>query len=428
MSQSAARTAAGGQRILEAISALRHRNYRLYWFGQLFSVLAQNMEHVAQGWLVLELTNSPLALGVTGLAHAIPTITLTLIGGAIADRADRRRIMIASQCCTALMFLILAVLVLTKLAALWHVMVLAFISGSIRAFDRPSRMALLPQMVPREDIPNAVAIGGTIWQLCRLVGPAAAGILIYLFGVGPTFFTCCLASSAAVTLWLAIRADQPALAASAGGLRKNMLDGVHFIRKNELFYTFMGMTFFNSVFGMSYLILMPVFARDILNVGSQGFGFLQTAGGAGALIGTLAVAYLSDARRLPMQAARGAALFGVLLLLFAYSRAFPFSLALAFVLGMSGQFYITAINTVLQLNLPEQLRGRVMGVYGLTWDLMPVGGMVAGTIAEFAGAPAAVAVGGAFVSGLALWVISIATRFGAGEPSEGKESASIRPG
>jgi len=428
MSQSAARTAAGGQRILEAISALRHRNYRLYWFGQLFSVLAQNMEHVAQGWLVLELTNSPLALGVTGLAHAIPTITLTLIGGAIADRADRRRIMIASQCCTALMFLILAVLVLTKLAALWHVMVLAFISGSIRAFDRPSRMALLPQMVPREDIPNAVAIGGTIWQLCRLVGPAAAGILIYLFGVGPTFFTCCLASSAAVTLWLAIRADQPALATSAGGLRKNMLDGVHFIRKNELFYTFMGMTFFNSVFGMSYLILMPVFARDILNVGSQGFGFLQTAGGAGALIGTLAVAYLSDARRLPLQAARGATLFGVLLLLFAYSRAFSFSLALAFVLGITGQFYITAINTVLQLNLPEQLRGRVMGVYGLTWDLMPVGGMVAGTIAEFAGAPAAVAVGGVFVSGLALWVISIAPRFGAGEPSEGKESASIKPG
>ncbi|HEX9662011.1 MAG TPA: MFS transporter [Candidatus Binatia bacterium] len=428
MSQSAARTAAGGQRILEAISALRHRNYRLYWFGQLFSVLAQNMEHVAQGWLVLELTNSPLALGVTGLAHAIPTITLTLVGGAIADRADRRRIMIASQSCTALMFLILAVLVLTKLAALWHVMVLAFISGSIRAFDRPSRMALLPQMVPREDIPNAVAIGGTIWQLCRLVGPAAAGILIYLFGVGPTFFTCFLASSTAVSLWLAIRADQPALAAGAGGLRKNMLDGVHFIRKSELFYTFMGMTFFNSVFGMSYLILMPVFARDILNVGSQGFGFLQTAGGAGALIGTLAVAYLSDARRLPLQAARGAALFGVLLLLFAYSRTFPFSLALAFVLGMAGQFYITAINTVLQLNLPEQLRGRVMGVYGLTWDLMPVGGMVAGTIAEFAGAPAAVAVGGAFVSGLALWVISIAPRFGAGERSEEKESASIRPG
>jgi len=423
MSQSTAPSTAGGKRILEAISALRHRNYRLYWFGQLFSVLAQNMEHVAQGWLVLELTNSPLALGLTGLAQAIPTITLTLLGGAVADRADRRRIMIAAQSGVAFFFLILAALVLTKIAALWHVMVLAFLAGGIRAFDRPSRMALLPQMVPRDDIPNAVAIGGTIWQLCRLVGPAVAGILIYLSGVGPTYFVCCLASFASVCLWLGIRASQPALAAGTGGLLKNMLEGVNFIRRNELFYTFMGMTFFNSVFGMSYLILMPVFARDILQVGSQGFGFLQTAGGAGALIGTLLVAYFSDPRRLPLQSARGATIFGALLFLFAISRNYPLSLALAFVLGAAGQFYITAINTVLQLNLPDRLRGRVMGVFGLTWDLMPVGGTLAGTIAEFAGAPVAVAVGGVFVTGLALWAVSIAPRFGQMKQSDASEAA-----
>jgi MFS family permease len=422
MSQANTHSTGGRKRIFEAISALRHRNYRLYWFGQLFSVLAQNMELVAQGWLVLELTNSPLALGVTGLAHAIPTITLTLIGGAIADRADRRRIMIAAQSGTALMFLTIALLVLTGRAALWHVMVLAFISGSIRAFDRPSRMALLPQMVPREDIPNAVVIGGTIWQLCRLVGPAAAGMLIYLFGVGPTYVTCCLASLTAVSLWLGIRTGQPALAASGGGLLRNMLEGVNFIRTNELYYTLMGMTFFNSVFGMSYLILMPVFARDILQVGSQGFGFLQTAGGAGALIGTLLVAVFSDTRRLPLQAARGATLFGALLLVFAFSRLYPLSLALAFVLGMVSQFYITAINTVLQLNLPERLRGRVMGVHGLTWDLMPVGGMIAGTIAEFAGAPTAVAVGAVFVAGLGLWVVPIAPRFSGVEHRETNEA------
>jgi MFS family permease len=422
MSQANAHPSAG-ERILDALSALRHHNYRLYWFGQLFSVLAQNMEHVAQGWLVLELTNSPLALGVTGLAHALPTITLTLIGGAIADRADRRRIMIASQSGTALMFLTIAVLVLTGLIALWHVMLLAFISGSIRAFDRPSRMALLPQMVPREDIPNAVAIGGTIWQLCRLLGPAAAGILIYLFGVGPTFIACSLASFTAVSLWLAIRTVQPAFAASSGGLLTNMIEGINFIRKNQLYYTLMGMTFFNSVFGMPYLILMPVFARDLLQVGSQGFGFLQTAGGAGALIGTLSVAVFSDTRRLPLQAARGATLFGVLLLVFAFSRLYPLSLALAFVLGMVSQFYITAINTVLQLNLPEQLRGRVMGVHGLTWDLMPVGGMIAGAIAEFAGAPAAVAVGAVFVAGLGLWVMPIASRFSDLEKPQSEKAA-----
>jgi MFS family permease len=430
MSQANATRSGGGKRILEAISALRHRNYRLYWFGQLFSVLAQNMEHVAQGWLVLELTNSPLALGLTGLAHAIPTITLTLVGGAIADRADRRRIMIASQTGAALIFLTVAVLVLTGVVALWHVMVLAFVSGSIRAFDRPSRMALLPQMVPREDIPNAVAIGGTIWQLCRLIGPAAAGVLIYLFGVGPTFLACSLGSGTAVTLWLAIRTVQPTITASGSGLLKNMMEGVNFIWKNELYYTLMGMTFFNSVFGMSYLILMPVFARDILQVGSQGFGFLQTAGGAGALIGTLSVAVFSDIRRLPLQAARGATLFGALLLMFAFSTLYSVSLALAFVLGMVSQFYITAINTVLQLNLPEQLRGRVMGVHGLTWDLMPVGGMIAGTIAEFAGAPTAVAVGAVFVAGLGLWVMPIAPRFSGLDQrheSEARSAEGVRP-
>jgi MFS family permease len=190
-----------------------------------------------------------------------------------------------------------------------------------------------------------------------------------------------------------------------------MLEGVNFIRRNELFYTFMGMTFFNSVFGMAYLILMPVFARDVLAVGSRGFGFLQAVGGAGALIGTLAVAYFSDHRRLPLQAARGAMVFGTLLLLFAFSRAYPLSLVLALLLGAASQFYITAINTVLQLNLPERLRGRVMGVYGLTWDLMPVGGTIAGTIAEIAGAPVAVAIGAVFVTGLALWAVSIAPRF-----------------
>jgi MFS family permease len=373
-------------------------------------VLAQNMEHVAQGWLVLELTSSPLALGFTGLAHAIPTIILTLVGGAIADRADRRRIMIASQTGSALFFLSLFILVFTRTAALWHVMVLTFLSGSIRAFDRPSRMALLPQMVPTEDIPNAVAMGGTIWQLSRLMGPAVAGMLIYLFGVAATFFVCFLASLTAVCLWLGIRTGQRALAASAGGLLRHMMDGVSYVRKNKLYYTFMGMTFFNSVFGMSYLILMPVFARDILRVGSQGFGFLQTSGGAGALIGTLLVAYLSHSRRLPLQAAFGASLFGGLLIVFALSNSYPLSLGLAFALGLSSQFYVTAINTILQLNLPEKFRGRVMGIYGLTWDLMPVGGMVSGTIAEFAGAPAAVAVGGTLVTGLAIMVMASTAR------------------
>ena len=404
MSQSTAATVPGSQRLLQALSALRHRNYRLYWFGQLASVLAQNMEGVAQSWLVLEITNSPLLLGLTGLTFAAPTILLSLLGGVIADRADRRRIMILSQLASALNFLIIGTLVVTESIAQWHVMTLAFVSGCVRAFDRPSRMALLPQMVPKDDIPNAVAVGGTIWQLNRLVGPAVAGVAIYLMGIGPTYYFCFVASISAVGLWLPIRIEHRSTAPAAAGLVQHMIDGLRFIRANEIYYTFIGMTFFNSVFGMSYLILMPVFARNVLDVGSQGFGFLQSTGGAGALCGVLAAAYFSHVRGKGLQAIGGAVTFGLLIMVFAFSRSYPLSLALAFFLGVSSQLYMTTINTILQVNLPDQLRGRVMGIFGLTWDLMPVGGMIAGAIAEFAGAPVAVGFGGLMVAGMAAFV------------------------
>ncbi len=404
MSKAAVETLSGSQRLLQALSALRHRNYRLYWLGQLSSVLAQNMEGVAQGWLVLELTNSPLLLGLTGLAFAAPTIALTLLGGVIADRADRRRIMILSQSVSATTFFLLATLIVVGWIALWHVIVVAIISGCVRAFDRPSRMALLPQMVPKDDIANAVAVGGTIWQLNRLVGPALAGIMIYLVGIGATFYFCFVASLVAVCLWLGIRLTTQPTAPAAGSVLHHMAEGLNFIRTNEIYFIFIAIIFFNSAFGMSYLILMPVFARNVLDVGSQGFGFLQSFGGAGALAGVLAVAWFSHARGKGQQSLLGAFVFGVLLISFAFSKSYPLSLILAFALGVASQFYMTTISTVLQVNLPNELRGRVMGIYGLAWELMPIGGMIAGAIAEFAGAPIAVGFGGFMVAMMALFV------------------------
>ena len=405
MTPSAMQSVSARRRLGLAVSALRHRNYRLYWFGQLASVLAQNMEYVAQSWLVLELTNSPLMLGFTGLSQAIPTITLTLVGGVIADRADRRRIMIAAQSGVALLYFILAFLIVTKQIALWHVMTIAFISGAVRAFDRPSRMALLPHMVPKEDIPNAVAIGGTIWQLCKLAGPALAGMLIYLFGVALTYGLCFAGSLSATVLWVFIQLQHQPITKSSSGLLQQMKDGVNFIRDNELYLTFIGLTFFNSVFGMSYVTLMPVFARDILHVGSRGFGFLQSAAGGGALVGTLLAAVLSHTGRQVRQTTIGATFFGLFLMLFALSPAYTLSIALVFALGLSSQFYMTSVNQTLQLHLPEQLRGRVMGISGLAWEVTPIGGTFAGTIAEFAGAPLAVLIGGALVAGSALRIV-----------------------
>jgi MFS family permease len=341
------------------------------------------------------------------LTFTIPTVALTLIGGAIADRADRRRIMILAQAGSAMIFLVLTALVIFNWVALWHVMVLAFFTGCVRAFDRPSRMALLPQMVPKEDIPNAVAIGGTIWQLNKLVGPAIAGMLIYWVGIGATYLVCFLASATAIGLWLGISLQGRPVQSTSRGLLKDMAEGLIFIRQNEIYWVFIGMTFFNSVFGMSYVIMMPVFARNVLHVGAQGFGFLQSAGGGGALAGVLFAAYLSHRRGKGLQAINGALVFGVTLILFAMSNWFTLSLIAAFALGMAGQFYMTTIHAILQMNLPNELRGRVMGIHGLAWELMPIGGLIAGAIAEFAGAPAAVAFGGVMVGGMA-FVVAIA--------------------
>jgi len=385
-------------------NVLRYHNYRYYWFGQLTSIFALNMEIVAQSWLVLQLTSSPLMLGLTGLTHAIPTILLTLVGGVVADRTDRRRIMIFTQGFMFCLFFLLATLVSTATVRMWHVFLFAFISGCLRAFDRPSRYAILPQMIPREELSKAVALGSSIWQICRLVGPAVAGILIYLYGIGPTLYVCCLSSLAAVSLWFLIDLERHIPDRGEKGLIQYMLDGLNFIRRNEIFYTLIGMTFFNSVFGMSYIILMPIFARDILHVGSQGYGFLQAVTGGGALAGTLVVAYLAAFRLKGWQAIIGAFIFGVLLVGFAFSPWYRLSLGLSFFLGLSSQFYMTTINTTLQLQLSEQLRGRVMGIYGLSWELMPLGGTISGAIAEYAGAPVAVAFGGVCVASMALWV------------------------
>ena len=251
---------------------------------------------------------------------------------------------------------------------------------------------------------NAVALAGTIWQLNKLIGPAVAGMLIYLFDVGPTYFACASASLTAFVLWNFIEVDRHSFQGGPSGLIQRMMEGLNFIRGNEIFSTFIALIFFNGLFGMSYSILMPIFARDILQVGSQGYGFLHSAAGAGALGGTLLVAATHRSGRTGRRAILGAILFGAVIIGFAFSQLYPLSLALVFLIGLAGQFYMTVISTVLQLSLPEQFRGRVMGIYGLAWDVIPIGGTISGTMAEYIGAPLAVALGGFLVMGTAVAV------------------------
>ncbi len=382
--------------------ALRHRNFRLYWIALVSSILARMLHHVAQSWLVLQLTNSPLMLGVVSLSNALPASLFMLFGGAIADRADRKRLFLATEVIMAFFYFVIAILISTNLIKVWHIILFAFLAGCVRSIDQPTRQAILPQVIPREDLVNAVALTNTVWQLCHLVGPAIAGMLIYVYGVGSTFYVGGVGFLVTVALVFAIHINPGAPWKNKRGFLGEILEGLNFIRTHEIFYSLIALSVFNGIFGMSYVILMPVFARDILEVGSRGFGFLQATGGAGSVLGALTVAYLSRSGKKGIQTLIGAFVFGLLLMGFSFSTWYPLSLALIFLVGWANDLYLTTIGSVLQLHLPDQLRGRVMAVYGLTWSLMPLGGMIAGSIAEFAGAPIAVAICGFLVMAMAL--------------------------
>ena len=404
-----------GRGRLRTFSALRHRNFRLYWFGMLVAIIGWQVQTVAQAWLVYEMTDSTALLGLVGLAQAVPTIVLTLFGGVVADRVDRRRLIMATQAATGLLILLLALLVATDLVRLWHIFAIALLVGAVWAFDQPARMALIPHLVERDDLMNAVAMGSMVWQSSRIVGPAIPGLIIGLVGIAPCFY---LTTAGMLVMVLAVRAVRlPPIASSSDGrnVLQNLVEGIGYIVGNPIFSTLIGLTFFNSLFGMSYVIMLPVFARDVLVVGSEGYGFLMGISGVGALLGTMVLASLGNVRRKGLLMLAGATGFGSLIVLFALSRVFPLSMGLLFAMGAVNSMYMTTVNTLLQSLVPDGLRGRVMGIYGLTWSLMPVGGFVAGAFAaQFAdpavGAPLAIGVGGALVAAMAFGLAAASPR------------------
>jgi MFS family permease len=383
-------------------SALGYPHFRYFWLGQIASVLGQNMEFVAQSWLVLELTGSPLMLGLTGLSRSIPAIGLNLVGGAIADRADRSTLLRLTQAAQACILATQGLLVVTGSVRVWHVLLCAFLLGVVRAFDQPSRQAILPSLVPQGELVNAVALAGSVWNLTRLVGPACAGVLVALYGMGPTYFVACAGFLIFFVLLLFIPGDKPLSASQPRGFLGDLLGGLTFIRTHEIFYMLIGMTFLGSIFGSSYQTMLPYFARHILDVGSPGLGLLQSCSGVGALAGAFLVATCARYRYKGRLVLAGAAAFGLLLVGFALSAWFPLSLVLIMCMSFANQTYMTTVNVALQARLPNEFRGRVMGIFGLTYTLTPLGGTFAGTMAEFTSVPWAVA-----LSGLLLTVIVI---------------------
>ena len=363
------------------------------------------MFRVAQGWLIYEITGSPWSLGLVGAANAIPAIFFNLFGGVFADRWDKRRLIISTQLATGALIFFLATLTLLGWVEPWHVLVIAFVAGGVEAFDNPARQALYPHLIDRKVMMSAVAMNSTIWQGTRIIAPGIAGVLIDVVNTETALY---IAGMGFVVLAVVMaRLKIPPIPRGAlGSPIEDIKEGLGFIKVHSIFSFLIGMTFFNSLFGMAYVMLMPIFAVDILEVGAKGQGMLLGIGGAGALVTTLFLGARGSVPHRGLAIIGGAALFGLAVAAFALTAEYVGSLALAmalmFFMGIFNSLYMISIQSSLQIMVPDRMRGRVMGFYGMTWSIMPLGGMQASALTSLFTAPIAIAAGGLVVTLFAL--------------------------
>lgn len=403
----------GSGRALSLPPALTYSAYRLYWGGAISSVAGYNLVYFAQLWLVHELTVSPLYLGLVGAANAGPAFILTFVGGVYADRVDRRKMILGSQLILTGLAAVLAVLNFRDALELWHILVIAGLSGAVSAFDLPARQAFYPSLVDRRALTSAVALNASVWQAMRVAAPAAAGFLIAWSSTSTVFVLGAIGFGIMASVLLAIRSrPKPEREESAepAGKSKNaaeqMAEGFAYVRKKPEFRFLIGMVMFSSFFGGGYLMLMPIFAVDILDVGARGQGVLLAASGVGSLSVTLWIATRGRLKGSGTLVVSGAALSGLSIAGFAisarYVGSYPLAIGLMFTTGLFTSMYMISIMSALQAMVPDQLRGRIMALYGISWSVMLLGGAQTGLIANYIGAPAAVTIGGLLVTGFAL--------------------------
>jgi len=387
-------------------AALRHRNFSLLWAGVIVSNIGTWMQNVTQSWLVLQLTDSPLWLGLLGLSFAIPMVTLPLVGGAVVDRVHRVRLLVVTQTGQMLLAFALAILTWLHLIAVWQILLASFLSATLLAFDNPARQALVYDLVPHEDLLNALSLNAATYTGAALVGPALAGLLLVPFGPAALFFLNGASFLAVLIALAAMRGVRSRGSAVVAPLGQAMRAGLSYVWKTRTILALLGLSAMAAVFGRSYQVLLPVFARDIWDVGAAGYGLLLSAAGAGALTGALGLAAFGRGwRHGPTMVLAGLA-FSLSLISFALSPAFAAGFLLLFIAGVMATVFTTLISTQLQVTSPNELRGRVMSLYAITLIGLPsLGAMAIGVLAEqlggLQGAPEAVLIGGVLM-GVAL--------------------------
>jgi len=389
-------------RLLRPLKAFRHRNYRLFYGGQVISLTGTWIQQVALGWLVLQLTNSALLLGVVSSIGALPVLAFSLPAGVVADRFNKRNLLVLTQCCAMTLAFILAMLTHTHLINVYFIMGIGFLLGTVNSFDAPTRQSFVIEMVGREDLTNAIALNSAMFNSARIVGPAIAGALLAAVGTAGAFFVNS-ASFIAVIIGLLFMQVNHNVPMTHVTVAEGLKEGLQFIKRNRMVSGLLMLTAIVSIFSIPYAVLMPIFARDILKVGASGLGYLMSCVGAGALIGAVTLSSLGDIRWKGKLLLAGNLTFCTMLALFSFSGIWPLSLALLVGAGWGIMTNMALTNTLIQTCVPDQLRGRVMSVYTLMFlGLAPIGSLQAGVIAHWLGAPMAIRIGAAICATSAL--------------------------
>jgi MFS family permease len=393
---------------------MQHRNFQLFFAGQLISLIGTWMQSTAQLWLVYRLTHSAALLGVFGFANQIPILVLASVGGYLGDRYNRHLGVIWTQTASMVLAFLLAALTLTHLIQVWHLIFIAFLVGIVNAFDVPIRQAFLVQMVGKEDLPNAIALNSSIFNGARVVGPAVAGFAIAWIHEGWCFFLNGVSFVAVIVALLAMRIAKSEAKPAEDSPLRNFLEGFRFAMNDLPIRATLLLLSVLSLFGLQYAVFLPIFARDVLHREARGFGLLLSAAGVGAVLGALQFAARTSYKGMARWIAAMSTICALSLIAFSRSQVFWVSAVVLFVVGFTATSQMAATNTTLQNRVPDRLRGRIMAVYATMFmGVQPIGSLIAGGIAKRIGAPDTLMLFGVFVLVASLvFTFCVVTRLG----------------
>ena len=389
---------------MQAVSALRHRNFRLYWFSGMGQSAALGMQFLILGWLVLELTDSPAQLGLVVAIYGVPNLALLMFGGIVADRLDRRWLLFYSRAVVVGMIALAATLTVYEIINVWYIYAIAFTLGTIQGLNMPAQMAIVPDLVDEADILNATSLNMAVFNAGRIMGPSAAGWIIQQVGIGYALYFNALWYALSCVFLLVMTSAKSRVDVGGANIARDFADGVRFVVSTPIAYTMVGLSFAFGFFGAAYIQVLPAFGKEVLSLEADGVGLLLTVAGLGSLAGNIFLASLGNVSYKNWLLLGMIILFGVTLFLFALSPIYVVSLVLLFFTGVGFTGFISMGTTVLQISTPPGLRGRMMSLWLIGAALHYIGAWPLGAVGEYFGWAVSLGGGALIMLSFAVWL------------------------